>query len=103
MLAAFVAAIAFLVSYVVYHYHAGSTRFPGQGIVRPIYYFILTTHVILAASILPLAIVTIRRAYREDFVRHRRIARWTWPLWVYVSITGLVVYFLLYHVYTERI
>jgi len=99
MLSAFVVAILFLVSYVVYHYHVGSTRFTGTGLIRPVYFFILTTHVILAASIVPLAIVTMRRAFRGEIERHRSIAHWTLPLWLYVSVTGLIVYTLLYHVY----
>lgn len=102
MLSAFGVAILFLTSYVVYHYHAGSTRFTGEGIIRPIYFFILTTHVILAASIVPLAIVTMRRAFRNEIDRHRRLAHWTLPLWLYVSVTGLIVYALLYHVYPAR-
>jgi uncharacterized membrane protein YozB (DUF420 family) len=99
MLSAFVVAILFLVSYVVYHYHAGSTRFRGAGIIRPIYFFILSTHVILAATIVPLAIVTMRRAFRGEIERHRALAHFTLPLWLYVSVTGLIVYTLLYHVY----
>ncbi|HXI04163.1 MAG TPA: DUF420 domain-containing protein [Candidatus Saccharimonadales bacterium] len=99
MLTALGASILFLVSYVTYHAEAGSRHFPGTGIIRPVYFFILITHVILAAVIVPMAIVTVRRAFREQFDRHRAIARWTWPLWIYVSATGLIVYFLLYHLY----
>lgn len=89
----------FLVSYVTYHYYHGDTRFIGQGIVRPIYFSILITHVILAIVILPLVIITLVRALRFDFIRHKRIARWTLPLWLYVSVTGVIVYLMLYHLY----
>jgi len=96
MLAAFVASSLFLVSYVVYHAQAGSRPFAGHGPVRAIYFAILITHVLLAAAIVPLALVTLRRALRGDYVRHRRIARWTYPVWMYVSVTGVVIYLMLY-------
>ena len=99
MLAAFAVSTLFLISYLTYHAQVGSVRFTGEGWVRPVYFTILITHVILAAAIVPLAIVTIRRAWRQDFTAHRRIARWTLPLWLYVSITGVVVYLMLYHLY----
>lgn len=102
MLGALAVSGLFLVSYVVYHYNYGSVRFAGQGFVRPVYFFILVTHVILAAAIVPLVVVTVRRALRGDFARHRRIARWTYPLWVYVSVTGVVVYLMLYQLYPRR-
>jgi putative membrane protein len=89
----------FLISYLTYHYHHGATRFTGQGLVRPLYFTILTTHTILAVVIVPLILVTLYRAARGDFTRHRRIARWTLPLWLYVSVTGVVVYLMLYHLY----
>jgi uncharacterized membrane protein YozB (DUF420 family) len=92
----------FLVSYVVYHYNYGSVRFQGQGAVRPLYFVILFTHVVLAAAIVPLVVLTVRRAVRGEFVRHRRIARWTYPLWLYVSITGVVVYVMLYRLYPPQ-
>ena len=98
-LAALTASVVFLISYVVYHAHHGTTRFTGQGIARPIYFTILTTHTFLAAVIVPFVIITARRALRGDFVRHRAIARWTLPMWLYVSITGVVVYLMLYHLY----
>jgi putative membrane protein len=98
-LSALTASILFLVSYIVYHAHHGTTRFAGQGIVRPIYFFTLTTHTVLAVVIVPLVIITLRRALRGDFVKHRRIARWTLPLWLYVSFTGVLVYLMLYHLY----
>lgn len=97
--AAFVISLLFLTSYLVYHYHHGSTRFQGAGIVRPIYFTILTTHTILAIVIVPLIIVTLYRALRNDFARHRRIARITLPLWLYVSVTGVIVYLMLYQIY----
>ena len=101
-IAALSASVLFLVSYIVYHLHHGVTRFAGQGIARPIYFTILTTHTFLAAVIVPLVIVTVRRAKRADFLRHKRIARWTLPLWLYVSITGVIVYLMLYHFYPAQ-
>ena len=97
--AALIVSILFLASYLTYHYNHGSTRFQGAGIVRPIYFTILTTHTILAIVIVPLVILTFYRALRNDFVRHRRIARITLPLWLYVSITGVIVYLMLYQIY----
>ncbi|MBI3666769.1 MAG: DUF420 domain-containing protein [Acidobacteria bacterium] len=97
MVAAFVASTLFLISYLVYHSRAGATPFRHRGWIRPAYFTILITHVILAAAILPLALVTLRRAWREQFDRHRRIARWTLPIWLYVSVTGVVIYVMLYH------
>jgi putative membrane protein len=102
MLSALAVSGLFLVSYVIYHAQYGSVRFAGQGLVRPVYFFILVTHVILAAAIVPLVIITLRRALAGDFARHRRIARWTYPLWLYVSVTGVVVYLMLYHLYRPR-
>jgi uncharacterized membrane protein YozB (DUF420 family) len=96
MLAAFTASSLFLVSYVVYHAQAGSRPFTGQGPARAVYFAILISHVVLAAAIVPLALVTLTRALRGDFVRHRRIARWTFPIWMYVSVTGVVIYWMLY-------
>jgi uncharacterized membrane protein YozB (DUF420 family) len=96
MLAAFVTSSLFLVCYVVYHAQVGSVRFTRQGIVRPIYFTILITHVTLAAVVLPLAIVTLSRALKAKYARHRSIARWTFPIWLYVSVTGVLVYVLLY-------
>ena len=96
---AVVTSTLFLVSYLTYHYHHGATRFAGQGLVRPLYFTILITHTILAVVIVPLIVVTLYRAARGDFIRHRRIARWTLPLWLYVSVTGVIVYLMLYHLY----
>jgi len=97
MIAAVVTSTLFLTSYVYYHAHVGSVRFQGQGWVRPVYFTILISHVILAMVIVPMVIITLARALRERFDRHRAIARWTWPLWMYVSVTGVIVYFMLYH------
>ena len=98
-ISALIASVLFLISYIVYHSHHGVTRFAGQGIARPIYFTILTTHTFLAAVIVPFVIITVRRAKRRDFVRHKAIARFTLPLWLYVSITGVIVYLMLYHLY----
>jgi uncharacterized membrane protein YozB (DUF420 family) len=96
MLAAFVTSSLFLICYLVYHAQVGSVRFMRQGFVRPLYYAILITHVTLAATVLPLAIVTLSRGLKARFAQHRRIARWTFPIWLYVSVTGVLVYVLLY-------
>ena len=98
-LTAFATSTLFLISYLTYHYYHGSTRFTGQGIVRPLYFAILLTHTILAVVIVPLILLTLYRAARQDFARHRRIARWTLPLWLYVSVTGVIVYLMLYQIY----
>ena len=96
---ALVVSILFLASYLTYHFNHGTTRFQGTGIARPIYFTILTSHTILAVVIVPLVIITFYRAFRLDFVRHRKIARVTLPLWLYVSITGVIVYLMLYQIY----
>ena len=96
MLSACTASALFLVSYVIYHANAGSKPFPGTGPIRTVYFFILATHVVLAAAIVPMALVTLTRALRERFDRHKRIARWTLPIWLYVSVTGVVIYVMLY-------
>ena len=107
MVAAFVTSILFLVCYLTYHghrayvLHAGPTRFLEPAWFRPIYLTILLTHTILAVVIVPLVLVTLNRALKERFELHRKIARWTWPLWMYVSVTGVVIYFLLYHFATR--
>lgn len=98
-IAALVISILFLASYLTYHFNHGATRFRGTGFVRPVYFTILTTHTILAMVIVPLVILTFYRAFRGDFVRHRRIARITLPLWLYVSVTGVIVYLMLYQIY----
>jgi uncharacterized membrane protein YozB (DUF420 family) len=99
MISALVVSTLFLVSYLVYHAHVGSKPFPGRGSIRALYFAILITHVVLAAVIVPMALVTLRRGLRMDVARHRRIARWTWPLWMYVSVTGVVIYLMLYRIY----
>jgi uncharacterized membrane protein YozB (DUF420 family) len=94
----------FLISYVVYHvgFGAGVTRFAGAGAVRTLYHVILISHTILAITVVPFIIVTLRRALRGEFLRHRAVARWTFPIWLYVSVTGVVVYLMLYHIYPSR-
>jgi uncharacterized membrane protein YozB (DUF420 family) len=99
MVAAIVTSSLFLISYLYYHWHVGSVHFQGQGWSRPVYFTILITHTVLAAVIVPLVIITLTRALRERFDRHRAIARWTFPLWLYVSITGVVIYLMLYHLF----
>lgn len=96
MLAAFSVSVLFLISYVTYHANAGSRPFTGQGPIRAVYFFILITHIVLAALVPPLAIVTLTRGLRERFDKHVPIARWTLPIWLYVSVTGVVVYLMLY-------
>jgi uncharacterized membrane protein YozB (DUF420 family) len=96
MIAAFTTSTLFLVCYVVYHAQVGSVRFVRQGFVRPLYFTILITHVTLAAAVLPLAIITLSRGLKARYQRHRAIARWTFPIWLYVSVTGVLVYVLLY-------
>jgi len=96
MVAAFITSSLFLVSYIVYHAQVGSVRFTRQGFVRPLYFSILITHVTLAAVVLPLAIVTLTRGLGARYLQHRSIARWTLPIWLYVSVTGVLVYVLLY-------
>jgi len=99
MLSAFACSSVFLVSYVVYHLRAGVIHFMGQGWIRPVYFTLLTTHTVLAVIIVPLVLITLSRGLSGKFDRHRRIARVTLPLWLYVSVTGVIVYILLYHVY----
>ena len=96
MIAAFATSVLFLASYLVYHANVGSRPFTGQGAIRIVYFVILITHVILAAAVLPLALVTLNQGLRERFDRHVRVARWTLPIWLYVSVTGVIVYVMLY-------
>jgi uncharacterized membrane protein YozB (DUF420 family) len=96
MIAACVVSAAFLTSYLIYHANAGSRPFTGQGPVRVVYFVILITHVILAAAVLPLALITLSRGLRARFDKHVAIARWTFPIWMYVSVTGVIVYLMLY-------
>lgn len=99
MLAAVATSTAFLVSYLYYHLHVGSVHFQGHGWSRPVYFTILTTHTILAAAIVPMVLITLTLGLRRRDRRHRAIARWTYPIWLYVSITGVVIYFMLYHLF----
>ncbi len=97
MLTALATSTLFLGSYLYYHAHVGSVHFRGVGWSRPVYFSILISHTVLATAIVPMVIITLTRALRERFDRHRAIARWTFPLWLYVSLTGVVVYLMLYH------
>ena len=97
MLSAFSLSALFLVSYVIYHALAGSTRFTGEGWIRPVYFTVLISHITLAVLVLPLALTTLYRAWRGVFVQHRQVARWTLPIWLYVSVSGVLVYLILYH------
>jgi len=96
MIAAFATSTLFLISYVIYHANVGSKPFHGEGPIRIVYFTILISHIILAASVVPLALITLVRGLRRDDARHRRIAKFTWPIWMYVSVTGVMVYWMLY-------
>ena len=100
MLSAFACSIVFLCCYLYFHFHAGLIRFGGEGWIRPVYFALLISHTILAVTIVPLAVITLSYALREKFGSHMKIARWTFPLWLYVSITGVIIYWLLYIAYT---
>jgi putative membrane protein len=99
MVAAFTISILFLISYLTYHAQVGSVHFPGQGIIRPVYFAILISHTLLAMTVPFLAGITLYLGWKRRDDRHRRIARWTYPIWLYVSVTGVVVYLMLYHLY----
>lgn len=99
MISAFVVSLLFVCSYLVYHAYHGTTRFSGVGWIRPVYYTILGSHTILAALTAPLAVVTLRYGLKDNKNKHKRIARITYPLWLYVSITGVVIYLMLYHIF----
>ncbi len=105
MVSAFLTSVLFLASYLTYHTArqmkegVGHTKFAGEGMAAGIYYVLLISHIVLAAAVPVLAILTLRLAIKRDFLRHRRLARWTWPIWMYVSVTGVLVYFMLYHWY----
>jgi len=99
MLAAFATSALFLVCYLIYHANVGSRPFPGRGGIRIVYFTILITHIVLAAAIVPLALITLSRGLRARYDQHRRIARWTLPIWLYVSVTGVIVYLMLYRMY----
>ncbi|MBK7991980.1 MAG: DUF420 domain-containing protein [Blastocatellia bacterium] len=102
MIGAMMSSSLFLISYLIYHAFHGSTKFTGVGLVRNIYLTILLTHTTLAVVVLPLVITTFYRGWKSNFQRHVRIARWTFPIWLYVSVTGVIVYFMLYHLYPAR-
>ena len=104
MIGAVTSSSLFLVSYLTYHigFGKGVTRFTGTGSVRWLYFSILISHTILAVTIVPFVLVTLRRALKGEFAKHRRVARWTFPMWLYVSVTGVIVYFMLYHLYPSR-
>jgi uncharacterized membrane protein YozB (DUF420 family) len=99
MIAAFCTSVLFLISYLTYHAQIGSKPFQGQGGIRIVYFAILLTHTVLAAAIVPLVLITLSRGLKRNDARHRAIARWTLPLWMYVSITGVIVYLMLYRIY----
>ncbi len=99
MIAAFAVSVLFLICYLIYHANVGSKRFTAEGPVRIVYFFVLITHIVLAALVPPMAIVTLVRGLREKYDAHARLARWTWPIWMYVSITGVIVYLMLYQMY----
>ena len=99
MIAAIVVSSLFMISYLVYHSIHGSRHFEGQGSVRPLYFFILGTHTVLAAAIVPLVLVTLRRGLKGKYSQHKRVAKWTYPIWLYVSVTGVIIYLLLYQLF----
>jgi putative membrane protein len=101
MIGAVISSTLFLTCYLIYHYNAGRTVFRDPAWFRPIYLTILLTHTILAVVIVPMVLTTLYRAARRQFDRHKKIARWTWPIWMYVSITGVIIYFLLYHIFPQ--
>ena len=101
MISAFATSVLFLICYLTYHYFAGVTRFRDPAWFRPWYLLLLTTHTILAVVIVPLILVTLNRALKERFELHKKIARWTWPLWMYVSVTGVLVYLILYQIFPQ--
>jgi uncharacterized membrane protein YozB (DUF420 family) len=102
MVTAFGVSCLFLVSYLIHHYQVGSIPFAGQGWIRPVYFTLLISHIILAAVIVPLALTTVYRALNAQFDKHVKIARWTLPIWLYVSVTGVLVYVMLYQLYPPR-
>jgi putative membrane protein len=102
MLSAFTTSALFFACYLTYHYYHGVTHFSGQGTVRTFYFALLGSHTFLAVVIVPLVLVTLYRAWRKRFDRHKRLARWTFPIWLYVSVTGVAVYWMLYHLYPTR-
>ncbi len=102
MIGALSASALFLCCYLYYHFHAGRTVFKDPAWFRPIYLTILLTHTILAVVIVPMVLMTVSRAFKAQFELHKKIARWTWPIWMYVSVTGVLIYFLLYQIFPQR-
>jgi uncharacterized membrane protein YozB (DUF420 family) len=102
MISAFVVSTVFLISYLAYHYRVGHVVFQGQGWIRPVYFALLLTHTVLAVVIVPMILITLRRAWLERFDKHKVIARWTLPLWFYVSVTGVIVYLMVYQIYAPK-
>lgn len=98
MISAFACSVLFLVGYLTYHFQVGTTRFQGEGTIREVYLAVLLSHTLLAMVIVPLVLITLSRALRQRFDKHKRIARWTLPIWLYVSVTGVVVYLMLYRI-----
>ena len=102
MIAAFCTSTLFLVSYLTYHHYAGRTEFKDPQWFRPIYLAILATHTVLAMAIVPLVLMTLNRSFKARYELHKKIARWTWPIWMYVSVTGVLIYFLLYQIFPQK-
>jgi putative membrane protein len=102
MLGAFTTSILFLISYIVYHVARGAQHFGGDGLIRPIYFLILGTHTILAAALVPMVLTTLFRALKGEYEKHRKIAEWTYPVWLYVSVTGVIIYLMLYQIFPVR-
>jgi putative membrane protein len=103
MIGALLASSAFLVTYLIYHFNAGLAKFGGEGLVRPLYFSLLVTHVAVAVAIVPLVPITVYRAVTGGFDRHKRIARWTWPLWMFVAVSGVVVYVMTVHLFPHPV
>ncbi|HET6513231.1 MAG TPA: DUF420 domain-containing protein [Candidatus Kapabacteria bacterium] len=103
MIAAFSVSVLFLISYLIYHYNVGSVGFKGEGWSRPLYFTILISHTVLAAAVPFLAILSLRRGLKSQFALHRKVARWTYPIWLYVSVTGVLIYLMLYHIWPSRV
>jgi len=102
MILAFCTSTLFLISYLIYHHYAGRTEFKNPQWFRPIYLAILATHTVLAMAIVPLVLMTLNRAFKARYELHKKIARWTWPIWMYVSVTGVLIYFLLYQIFPQK-
>lgn len=103
MISAMTISVVFMISYLTYHAKVGYVPFEGQGLIRPFYFTLLASHVILAATFVPMIIITASRAIKGNFEKHSRIARWTLPIWLYVSVTGVIIYFMVFHLYTVQI